>query len=276
MPQPLSMLSPPRWIVRGRKVRMKLMERMGRLVKGGVVPRPVWYDAALAHPPPLKLRGEKPEELTFPSDELRRTWLRRNPAATMHPKALFLEDESLTAADREHPADVFVDRQEALMKAGMAEEDAYRAVAAEQRREARVRALEEQGESDDAGSTGAPSEPPTARVRRAVTHHAHTRSLSPPARAWQAGARLEQQLLRRFAEEAREQGLPYPAHWFDADGEWRGIGGPAGLEQLEARTRRSLRKYTGQGSEAPSAEEKSVVDAVVGRSPTEPSADGRW
>ena len=32
MPQPLSMLSPPRWIVRGRKVRMKLMERMGRLV----------------------------------------------------------------------------------------------------------------------------------------------------------------------------------------------------------------------------------------------------
>ena len=270
------MLAPPRWIVRGRKVRMKLMERVGRLVKGGVIPRPVWYDAALAHPPPLKLRGDKPHELTFPSDELRRTWLRRNPAATMHPKALFLEDESLTAADRDHPADVFVERQEALMKAGMAEEDAYRAVAAEQQREARVRALEEQGEREDAQPAGAPSEPPTARVRRHARPHPaadRPRSLarrgaraSPPARARQAGARLEQQLLRRFAEEAREQGLPYPAHWFDAAGEWRGIGGPAGLEQLEARTRRSLRKYAGA---APSAEEKSVVDAVMGRSPAD-------
>ena len=38
-----------------------------------------------------------------------------------------------------------------------------------------------------------------------------------------AKARLQQQLLRRFAEEARDAGLAYPKRWFAADGSWIGI-----------------------------------------------------
>ena len=101
----------PRVIVTGRKVKKSLLERVDRLVRGNVVPKPLWFDVALAHPPPSTFRAKKPKALHFPEDELRRVWLRRNPSATMHPKALFLEDDAVPAPYRRHPADAFVERQ---------------------------------------------------------------------------------------------------------------------------------------------------------------------
>ena len=57
---------------------------------------------------------------------------------------------------------------------------------------------------------------------------------------------MQQQLLRRFAEEARDQGLPYPKHWFDADGSWLGIGFNQFRDQLPGKTRRALNYATAE------------------------------
>ena len=57
---------------------------------------------------------------------------------------------------------------------------------------------------------------------------------------------MQQQLLRRFAEEARDQGLPYPKHWFDADGSWLGIGFDKFRDQLPGKTRRALNYATAE------------------------------
>ncbi|EOD09845.1 hypothetical protein EMIHUDRAFT_105569 [Emiliania huxleyi CCMP1516] len=119
----------------GRKVRTTLMSRVERQQRGNVAPRPLWFDAALAHPPPPKFQLDRPPDLAFPEDELRREWLRRNPAATMVPKALFLEEASVPDELRRHPADAFVERQMELIEEGTAPEEAYRIVAAEQERE---------------------------------------------------------------------------------------------------------------------------------------------
>ena len=43
------------------------------------------------------MRATKPQRIEFPEDRLRRVWLRRNPEATMHPKALFIEEDALPA-----------------------------------------------------------------------------------------------------------------------------------------------------------------------------------
>merc|ERR1740117_48401 len=145
-------LAPARFVKRGRKIQMCLMERTERLIKGGIMARPVWYDAALAHPPPPQFHSKAPKELTFPLEELRRTWLRRNPAASMTPKPLFLEEKGLASS---HPGDLFVERQRELMQNGMDEEAAYRQVLAEQQRQEKVDALDAQSTLETAQSLGA-------------------------------------------------------------------------------------------------------------------------
>jgi len=216
-------------ILGGRKVRTTLMERVERLVNGNVIPRPVWYDAALAHPPPPRVQLDRPQKLAFPEDELRREWLRRNPAASMVPKSLFLEEESVPAELREHPGDAFVARQMQLIDKGMDPDEAYRTVKAEQDREGNVNALEDQTARQVAAALGAA-----------------------PADSGEGGRmREQQQLLRRFAEEARDMGLPYPKHWFGEDGSWKGIGAQSLRASLAAKTRRALDRTTfGAGSRA--------------------------
>ena len=216
----------PKCLDTSRVVKRSLMERVGMLVKGNVVPRPIWYDVALCHPPPSKIRLKKPKPLSFPEDELRRTWLRRNPAATMHPKALFLEDDAVPLPYRTHPADTFVDRQMELIQTGMGEEEAYKATEAEQKRSEQVASLEAETARQQAEAMGAGS----ADSKPA----GHVRTL------------MQQQLLRRFAEEARDQGLPYPKHWFDADGSWLGIGFNQFRDQLPGKTRRALNYATAE------------------------------
>jgi len=206
----------------GRKVRTVLMERVERLVRGNVIPKPVWYDVALAHPPPLKFKEPKPRKLTFPEDELRRTWLRRNPGtASMHPKALFIEDDLLPSSYRQYPGDVFVDRQMELMRGGATKDEAYLAAHEELEQNKRIRELEAETARQQAAALGA--EPATAeRTAKAMR------------------PMLQQQLLRRFAEEARDQGLPYPRHWFDASGKWKGVGVDKMRDELLPITRKSL------------------------------------
>eukprot|EP00316_Scyphosphaera_apsteinii_P005979 CAMPEP_0119338930 /NCGR_PEP_ID=MMETSP1333-20130426/97225_1 /TAXON_ID=418940 /ORGANISM="Scyphosphaera apsteinii, Strain RCC1455" /LENGTH=278 /DNA_ID=CAMNT_0007350351 /DNA_START=10 /DNA_END=846 /DNA_ORIENTATION=+ len=210
-------------LVRSRKVKMVLMERVERLVRGGAIPRPLWYDIALAHPPPMKFKAKKKNQLTFPEDELRRAWLRRNPQASMHPKTLFLEQDSLPADYRQHPADVFVEQQVKLMKRGQSEEQAYRNVQELEKQAARIRAIETETAKQQAIALGA----------QPATDQATTAAVRPL---------LQQQILRQFAEEARDQGLPYPRHWFNADGAWRGIGASQIRSEMLTTTRKALDK----------------------------------
>lgn len=230
-------------MVSGRKVRTTLLQRVERLVEGNVIPRPVWYDAALAHPPPPRLQVDRPKNLVFPEDELRREWLRRNPAATMVPKALFLEEDSIPAELREHPGDVFVKKQMGLIEKGMDPDEAYRAVKAEQDREASVEELETQTARKVAAALGA----------------------APADDSKGSRIRAQQQLLRRFAEEARDMGLPYPKHWFAEDGSWKGIGAQSLRASLAANTRRALDR-TSMGEERSKSGDDLLLSMIRERS----------
>ena len=53
------------------------------------------------------------------------------------------------------------------------------------------------------------------------------------------GDGLAARLLRRFAEEARDSGQPYPRHWYHDDGSWRGIGLDDNVDQ---RTKRAIER----------------------------------
>ena len=207
-----------------RTVRTDLVPRVEQLVAGGAIPKPVWLDAVLAHPPPLAHRfsGERPVRFEWrEEDRLRRIWQRRNPEASMHPKVLFLDESRLPASAIEHPADAFVKKQQALMRRGLSEEEAYRRVAGEQEErrrvaDAEVAAAREQaralGASPAGGGGGAPAPD---------------------------GDGLAARLLRRFAEEARDSGQPYPRHWYHDDGSWRGIGLDDNVDQ---RTKRAIER----------------------------------
>lgn len=195
MPQPLWKRLVPLPLVRNRVVKTKMLDRVSQLVKGGVIPKPLWYEAMLAHPPPPKMQAEKPKRIEFPEDRLRRVWLRRNPEATMHPKALFVEEAALPGSHHEHPADAFVKRQMALMRKGLSEEEAYREVLLQ-----------------DKQATSA--SPEAADARSAAMAFGATPS---------GGGVPNDELLRKFAEEARAARMPYPEHWFAADGSWVGI-----------------------------------------------------
>ena len=91
-----------------------------------------------------------------------------------------------------------------LMERGYPREEAYRKVQREERERERARALEAE-EARQAVALGAAS------------------AAAPADSGADAKARLQQQLLRRFAEEARDAGLAYPKRWFAADGSWIGI-----------------------------------------------------
>jgi hypothetical protein len=90
------------------------------------------------------------------------------------------------------------------MERGYPREEAYRKVQREERERERARALEAEEARQQAVALGAAS------------------AAAEPAGA-DAKARLQQRLLRRFAEEARDAGLAYPKGWFAADGSWIGI-----------------------------------------------------
>jgi len=188
-----------------RKVKLPLMERVERLLRGKVIPTPLWYDAMKAHPPAERYtRTSKPRMMEFPEDRLKRVWLRRNPAATLHPKVLFQEESSFSPSELEHPADGFVRRQMELMRKGMGEEEAYRKVLEEQKQE----------------TVGSPEAIDAMRAARSfgATQGGETAEAS-------SGGGVKQALLREFAEDARAAGLPYPTHWFDKEGNWIGITG---------------------------------------------------
>ncbi len=220
------------------------MERVERLLRGKVIPTPLWYDAMKAHPPAERYtRTSKPRMMEFPEDRLKRVWLRRNPAATLHPKVLFQEESSFSPSELEHPADGFVRRQMELMRKGMGEEEAYRKVLEEQKQET-VGSPEAIDAMRAARSFGATQGGETAEVRGGAARGVapgvlHVVPLPPPPppapfvthqacplpSQASSGGGVKQALLREFAEDARAAGLPYPTHWFDKEGNWIGITG---------------------------------------------------
>jgi len=183
--QPLRNRVPlPKLSSNSRVVNVSMMERVTSLVKGGVMHKPLWYDAMLAHPPPKKAKAPRPMRLEWEDDRLRRLYLARNPAATLQPKALFL-DPRRPEADMEHEADAFVRHQKALMRKGATEEEAYRTVRRQQQEAAaRAREEEERVAQQQAAEIGARRGGGGGKVPYSVT----------------------QQLFRRLAEEAREAG----------------------------------------------------------------------
>lgn len=207
----------PKPLMSQRRVKIGLLPRVQRLVAGGAIPKPLWLDAVLAHPPPFEhlMSGEPPRKLEWREDDrLRRIWQRRNPEASMHPKVLFLDESQLPPSAIEHPADVFVKRQQALMRRGLSEDEAYRRVLEEDEDAKRV---------DDAEVAAAQAK------ARAMGASPAAGGMSPPK------VTLAEQLLRRFAEEARDSSQPYPRHWFNADGTWRGIGESASIDSKTTR-----------------------------------------
>jgi hypothetical protein len=200
----------------------ELVSRVQQLVAGGAIAKPVWLDAVLAHPPPIEHRfnGPRPVRLEWrEEDRLRRVWQRRNPEASMHPKVLFVDESQLPASVIEHPADTFVKRQQALMRKGLSEEEAYRRVLKEQQEERRASDGEAAAARKDARALGAT---PVGDRRE---HEG-----------------FAERLLRRFAEEARDGGHSYPRHWFDDEGKWSGIGKTPLSTQLDSRTMRGLQR----------------------------------
>ena len=133
----------PKPITTGRKIKTELVPRVDNLIKGGVIPKPLWYDAVLAHPPTLehKMGGPRPKRFEWrEEDRLRRVWQRRNPEASMFPKVLFLDETQLPPGTQTtHPADVFVRKQLAMMrKHNLSEEEAYRRVLMQQQQKEKI------------------------------------------------------------------------------------------------------------------------------------------
>lgn len=193
-----------------------MLERVSALVKGGVMHKPLWFDAMLAHPPPVKVKGPKPIRLQWDDDRLRNIYLRRNPAATLQPKALFL-DPTRPEASHEHEADTFIKKQKSYMRKGASEEEAYRLVLKELKAAAeeqeRIRQSEVENAREQAAALGAT---PSIGGKPKVT------------------PTMAEQLLRLFAEEARDAGQAFPKHWFGDGGKgaWLGISGSLSQDML--------------------------------------------
>ena len=226
----------PKPLLSPRQIKVPLLPRVERLVNAGVVPRPPWLDVAIAHPPRSEdkmIDGKKPARLEWREEDLlRRTWQRRNPeAATLHAKVLFLDEAMLPAGTKtQHPADEFVRRQMALMRRGLSEEEAYRRV--QQHLEGKRRATG--GDVADARARASALGASPAEGPGSAAEGGDESGSIPTPRGF------AEQLLRRFAEEAREAGEPYPQHWFDGGGGWRGIGDAK--RDLTSRTMRAINR----------------------------------
>lgn len=208
-----------------RVVKISMVDRVASLVKGGVMHKPLWFDAMLAHPPPPPVKPVKPMRLEWEEDRLRRVYLRRNPEANLKPKALFLDPDQ-PEASYEHEADSFVRQQKAYMRKGASEEEAYRLTLQ------KVKQLAEE-------SARARKDEVELARKQAAKIGATQSAIHQPANS----SGMVQHILRRIAEEAREAGEPYPKHWF-ADrgkGRWVGIGSQEVIDQMEMVTRKVIR-----------------------------------
>ena len=219
----------PKPLFQSRNMEVPLLPRVTRLVQAGVIPRPLWLDTAIAHPPPIDSAKPKrnPTRLAWRDDDLlRRMWQRRNPQeAAAFAKVMFLDEQTLPVGTRtDHPADEFVRKQSALVRRGFSETEAYRRVKQQmdQKRKATDDIAAARAQASALGVE--PAESPGS-----VAADGNAKPKTP--------AGFAEQLLRRFAEEARDANQPYPQHWFGSDGEWNGIGD---VSQLNARTRSML------------------------------------
>lgn len=234
----------------GRRIKEELVPRVENLVAGGVIAKPIWFDVMNAHPPTFehRVKAQKPHRFEWREDDrLRRTWQHRNPEASMHPKVLFLDETQLPAGTRtEHPADTFVRRQQSLMRKGLSEEEAYRRVLELSQQEQRGNADEVAAARAQASALGAsPAEGGAAEGGAAEA--VGSAAAAPGAHSREGFAA---RLLRRFAEEARESGQPFPKHWFldEGRGAWQGVGDRGQLDKATKKAfERTARQQGGAG-----------------------------
>lgn len=98
-------------------------QSIDRLVKAGVVPKPLWLDVVEATRPPFNpVSQTKSKAIVYPEDRLRSIYLRNNPDARRIPVNL----KAKTPAER-HVSDRFVAKQMKLMEdQKLSERDAYK------------------------------------------------------------------------------------------------------------------------------------------------------
>jgi len=108
---------------KSRKAAVALADR---LVRGGVIETPGWYDAASrVGPSPRPMRARKPKELTYAEDALSRAYYKRDPTAAFDP----IDCEST----RTHYVTAFARRQlEVMRERKMNEREALTVVEREQ------------------------------------------------------------------------------------------------------------------------------------------------
>lgn len=112
-----------------------LLTRMRVLVKGGIRPKPRWFDAVSKVPPaPFQEKWPKPPKIKYPEDPLVESYYARHPDSKFTPFKLQGFDSPI--------ARQFALRQLELMEQGMSKRDARDQV--EQEFEARAKAMEEQ------------------------------------------------------------------------------------------------------------------------------------
>jgi len=99
------------------------------MIKAGVIFKPVWFNAAVFHPPPNMYTGvipamERPRPIIYPEDRLRNIYLERNRDKLRRSSfpLRFLPNESVHLSS---PADVFAVKQLEYMRAGYTERAAY-------------------------------------------------------------------------------------------------------------------------------------------------------
>ena len=137
----------------GRRIAVQsarvMMDRVENLMKGGAIPKPVWYDAAKAvsgchsllqlmkytereceqNPPvPLPHWAPPPREIVFPEDRLMKIYKRRNPDWSFE---VLKQHSAAMAKGEKTRGHMFVTQWQKYINDGVAEEDAYQKVEAE-------------------------------------------------------------------------------------------------------------------------------------------------
>ena len=121
-----------------------------------------------------------------------------------------------------------------MMRRGVPEEEAYRRVKQQQAEKRRV---------DDAEATLAQQQAQSLGLSPAARSAATASSADTAAPGERTREGFAARLLRRFAEEARAGGQPYPLQWFDDKGRWIGIATDDPVSKRTARAFERAQSY---------------------------------
>jgi hypothetical protein len=122
-----------------RRMNWNIIDEVRRDIRGQLVQVPYWVQVLTFCPPPQILLADRPGQIVYPEDSLRRKWMARHPeAAKIRWKSKYVGQHHYW----QHPATNFVERQLRLMRKGYEEDEAYEIVEEEDRQAQRLRDLE--------------------------------------------------------------------------------------------------------------------------------------